>query len=125
MKRILTILFMAIAISCYSQSVNFEFNTISTIDKETSVVKSTIHQISNFTITETTVYLRTELSYNKFEIEGTPKLNIIDGIEYATIKCRGYHIEEIIIVKDKPLNGIYLVYEDKLIRYYNTHNINI
>lgn len=120
MKKILTILFIAIAISCYSQSVNFEFNTVSTIDKETSVVKSTVHQMSKFTITETTVYLKTELSSSKFEIEGVPKLNIIDGRECLIIKCRGYYIEGIIVVKNNPLNGIYLVYKDKLVRYYNT-----
>lgn len=111
---------MAIAISCYSQDINFEFNTVSTIDKEMLVVKSTVHQMSKFTITETTVYLRTELSSNKFEIEGAPKLNIINSRECLTIKCRGYYIEGIIIVKNNPLNGIYLVYKDKLVRYYNT-----
>ena len=120
MKKILTILFIAIAISCYSQSVNLEFNTVSTIDKETSVVKSTVHQMSKFVITETTVYLKTELSSSKFEIEGVPKLNIIDGMECLLIKCRGYVIEGIVIVRDKPLNGIYLIYKDKLVRYYNS-----
>lgn len=120
MKKILTILFIAIAISCYSQSVNLEFNTVSVIDKETSVVKTTDHQMSKFTITETTVYLKTELSSRKFEIEGVPELNIVDGIECLIIKCRGYYIEGIIMVKNNPLNGIYLVYKDRLVRYYNT-----
>lgn len=120
MKRIIVILFMIIAISCYSQSVDFEFNTVSVIERETSMVKSTIHQMSKFIITETAIYLRTELSSNKFEIERVSKVKYIDNKECLTIKTRGYYLEGIIVIKSAPLNGIYLIYKDKIVRYYNT-----
>lgn len=120
MKRILTILFMAIAISCYSQSINFEFNTVSTIDKETSVVKSTVHQMSKFLITEKTVNVTTELSFTTYNIVGTPQVRRIDGQEILTIECKDSYVLGIIVVRDKPHNGVYLVYKDRMVYYYNS-----
>lgn len=120
MKRIITILFLVLSISCFSQTIRLNFNTISVIDKESSVVLSTVHRVSKFTITETTVNLTTDISSTNFHIEGTPTLKRLDGMECLLIKCRGYAIEGIVIVRDKPLNGIYLIYKDKLVRYYNS-----
>lgn len=120
MKKLILVLFIALSFSSFGQTITLDFNTISVINKETSVVKSTVHQMSKFLITEKTVNVTTELSFTTYNIVGTPQVRRIDGQEILTIECKDSYVLGIIVVRDKPHNGVYLVYKDRMVYYYNS-----
>lgn len=120
MKRIITILFLAISIVSYSQNVNLKFNTVSIINTTTDKVVETRKSDSEFIITQNTVYITKEGVIKRYSIIGEPRFDYIDGMQCLIIKLRSVVIEGIIIVKDRNYNGIYIVYDSSLHRCYNT-----